>query len=181
MVVGGAWLLLTPIRFGFKYDHRDDQDVIQLRLALGVWPRFTLTIPFRKTVRWSKKAKRRFFQMPRAVQTAMRKTVTRRVVRLLTRPIPSVFRVVEHLDWKTVIGTGDAALTSWAAGALWFVKSTVMARLAHALTFVTAPKLEVTPDYRRACLHMEVACIFRFTIGEIIIAALPWSARRYRG
>lgn len=92
-----------------------------------------------------------------------------------------MLRVIERLEWRTELGTGDAAATSLLAGVLWAIKSTVIGALLREHVFLEAPKIRVVPDYRRVGLAFEIRCIFRFTLGEIILGARGLRAIPPRG
>ena len=100
-----------------------------------------------------------------------------RAFRLL-RP---ALRVIERLEWRTELGTGDAAVTSFLTGALWAVKSTVVGTLAKEHVFLEPPKIRVVPDFRHTRFSWEISCIFRFTLGEIILGARTSRATARRG
>lgn len=111
------------------------------------------------------------------LRTARWVRLARRVYSI-ARPL---FRRIEQLEWRTELGTGDAAATSVLVGGLWALKSTVVSVLSRSHVFVHAPQLLVAPDYNKTRFSLEFRCIFRFTIGDIIVAALKSFARPKRG
>ena len=92
----------------------------------------------------------------------------------------AVFRRIDRLDWATRVGTGDAATTSWLAGLLWGLKSASVSFLSRRVTWLSPPRLSVTPDFDRACFDLDLTCIFRFRIGDVIIAAISYVFGRLR-
>lgn len=93
----------------------------------------------------------------------------------------SQFLRIEELEWRTEIGTGDAAATGLAVGSLWALKSTVVGVLARYHVFLRAPRLAVTPAFDKPRFALEIRCIFRFSLGDIIVAVLKRLVRPKRG
>lgn len=90
-------------------------------------------------------------------------------------------RQCESFSWTTAIGSGDAYVTSLAAGALWGAKGAAIALLSRRLTFSTPPRLLVIPDYETHRFAISLHCIFRFTLGHIIVAIVRRALARWRG
>lgn len=76
----------------------------------------------------------------------------------------------ERLEWSTRIGAGDAAVTGMATGGLWGIKTNVVGLMAKYMRLQQKPKLAIIPDFQNRDLKMELLCILRFRIGNIIIA-----------
>ena len=112
--------------------------------------------------------------MPRAMRWV-------RIAERAYRVVRPAFRRIERLEWRTELGTGDAAATSLLVGGLWALKSTVVGTLSRSCVFLETPRLLVVPDYNKTRLALEIICIFRLTIGDIILAALKSFAHPKRG
>lgn len=89
----------------------------------------------------------------------------------------SFIRVCEHIYWRTCLGTGDAASTAWLVGTLWAVKGAAFSLLRQHVHFVSRPRFVVEPLWNKSAFVLHIDCIFRFRIGEIILA---WVRKRLR-
>lgn len=193
VLLGLASLLVIPIKLGFSLEHQDS--VTDLRLIAGlIGPlQFSVRLPMDPLSKLANPAQpeaesgkqaENGEQTERVEQTLSGKAskgdkkgmsggrslflTSLRVAKLFTATV----RRVERLTWRTVVGTGDAAATSYVTGSLWTFKSILIGWLRRHYTFLTAPVCNVVPDFDRSCLALEVSCIFRFTIGEIIVAVV---------
>ncbi|WP_200759869.1 DUF2953 domain-containing protein [Effusibacillus dendaii] len=87
------------------------------------------------------------------------------------RQLTKVFRVVE-MNWKTDLGTGDAALTGMATGVVWGLKGTLLGIISGLFSFRSQPHLSVYPHFNKELLRTEVDCIIRFWLGQAIVAGI---------
>jgi hypothetical protein len=78
----------------------------------------------------------------------------------------------EVLEWRTHIGLGEASATGAVVGAVWTVKSAIVALLAQYISLYTRPKLDVWPDFQREMLEVHFLCILRLRVGHAIIAVI---------
>ncbi|WP_429160161.1 DUF2953 domain-containing protein [Desulfitispora alkaliphila] len=80
---------------------------------------------------------------------------------------------LKHLLWQSRVGTGDAAETAIATGALLAGKWNLYGIL---IKFIKKPKepvkLDVVPNYNSRDLSLYLDCIFAFRIGHIIITGI---------
>jgi hypothetical protein len=77
------------------------------------------------------------------------------------------------LVWITQIGLEDAAVTGISTGLLWSVKGLVYAvicQLEH--WHISKVELNVIPNFKQKLFEVHLDCIFKFTIGHIIIAGI---------
>lgn len=74
----------------------------------------------------------------------------------------------EKLTWRTGLGTGDAALTSVAAGLLWQLQGQTYAYMQRRLKSMPHPSFRVVPLYDREGLDIELECIFSIRVGNVI-------------
>lgn len=95
-----------------------------------------------------------------------------RVAGAIRRALLQATRRVERFEWKTRITLSDAASRCLGAGALWALKGTLIGLLARGLTFLNPPVIEVDPQDGPPGLGVELSCIFRSNVGEIIVALL---------
>ena len=77
----------------------------------------------------------------------------------------------EELRWHTAVGTGDAASTAVVSGLLWGVKSSCIAFLSQRICLVTAPQLNIRPEYNAAGFSTELVLILRIRHVEIVRSA----------
>lgn len=161
----------VPIRLGIGYGEVPKPGAPGPRfwILIGAGPlkaRFALRRPGGVTTRPdatlpSQDAGERWRQAARAAQRA----------RSAYRLIRPALRVIERFEWRTELGAGDAAATGLLAGALWALKATVVGVLAREHVFLQAPRLDVVPNFRQTRFALEICCIFRFTLGDIILGA----------
>jgi hypothetical protein len=78
----------------------------------------------------------------------------------------------EVLEWRTHIGLGEASATGAVVGAVWTVKSAIVALLAQYISLYARPKLDVWPDFQREMLEIYFLCILRLRVGYAIIAVI---------
>lgn len=79
-------------------------------------------------------------------------------------------RRFERLEWKTHVGTGSAASTALAVGALWSVQGIFLATVSPRFAANQLPDVTVVPHWDDACFDTRFDCIFRMRLGEIILA-----------
>jgi len=167
LAAAALWL---PLRLGFSYRSARGEEAARLVLVLGAGP-LTARIPLggrdgRPAARAPGSARARPGTAPPSGPAAP----IQRVRRILRRLRPAL-RVIERLEWRTELGTGDAAATAVLTGVLWALKSALVGFLARERAFLRRPEIRVLPDYRRTVLAFEISCIFRFTLGDIIRGA----------
>ncbi len=105
------------------------------------------------------------------------------LVRTLTNN-KKLLRVIscDKLVWKTNFGVGEPALTAIVAGNLWLLKTIVYLRLMHSIKLnFKRPIYVVHPDFTNKVFEVDFSCIFRFRIGDIIVAGLFKSFLAQRG
>ncbi|MBS4026749.1 MAG: DUF2953 domain-containing protein [Clostridia bacterium] len=77
------------------------------------------------------------------------------------------------LVWITKIGLDDAAVTGIFTGLLWSVKGivySVICQMEH--RHMGKVELNVIPNFKQKLFEVHLDCIFKFTIGHIIIAGI---------
>lgn len=78
---------------------------------------------------------------------------------------------VKTLQWKTVLGTGDAAITGILIGVIWTIKGMLISILQNHITCEETDIL-VQPNFREQQFMTYVNSIIQIKTGHIIIAAL---------
>ena len=81
-------------------------------------------------------------------------------------------------EWKTRVGVIDAAVTAWAAGALWGIKGGLIGILQSRYEFGLTPYLQVIPTFGQTRFDTALNCIFELRVGHIILAAFNELKRR---
>lgn len=90
-------------------------------------------------------------------------------------------RKCERLDWETRIGTSEAASTALIVGTLWGIKSYAYTVLAREVHFLNPPRFAIHPNWEEAAFKIRILGIFRFRVGEIILAWIGYSVRKWKG
>lgn len=75
-----------------------------------------------------------------------------------------------RLEWVTVVGAGDAALTGLFSGVLWGIKGTVLGVLGQNFSLRTRPLIHVSPDFQREIAETRFLCMIQFRLGHAIFA-----------
>lgn len=90
--------------------------------------------------------------------------------------------VVQRLTIAIELGTGDAALTGLAIGALWSLFGAACSLGARTLRFAPGqPQLLVTPRFDRTALRLRLNCILTLRVGHIIVAGSKLLQVRAKG
>lgn len=166
-------LFFVRFRLKIVYGDRREKGSIGVALSVGGLPYITVSIPIPRPVSRDGITKQQMIGFPKVVKHFMRDRAIFTARRFLSVDPPVLFRTIERLRVKSIIGTGDAASTAIMMGVVWGVKSALVSLLIERIAFIHRPQLEVIPDFDKPCLDFHVDCIFRFTIGEIIHAAWP--------
>jgi hypothetical protein len=95
-------------------------------------------------------------------------------VHALNRIIKKLLKGIrlEQLEWKSAIGTGDAAQTGTLAGISWGVKSNIIGLISNYLTLRAIPRIHIEPLFQEKKLETELKCMIRFRIGYAIFAGI---------
>lgn len=88
----------------------------------------------------------------------------------------------EHFEWKTVLGTEDAALTGELTGMIWVGKELFIRSLKNKINFDTIPLIIVKPVFNKHLFTVDFQCIFTVKLGNVIsvIKEAYWSKRMQR-
>lgn len=78
---------------------------------------------------------------------------------------------VKTLQWKTILGTGDAAITGTLIGVIWAMKGMLISILQNHITCEEAD-IFVQPNFREQRFMTYFNSIIQIKTGHIIIAAL---------
>ncbi|MFC7786945.1 MULTISPECIES: DUF2953 domain-containing protein [unclassified Rossellomorea] len=103
-------------------------------------------------------------------------------VQSLHRIIRSFLKKVklDHVQWKTLFGTGDAASTGTLTGTIWGMKGSIIGILSGYVRLQSMPVIEVTPMFQHAVIQTQFSCIIQFRIGNAILVGFK-ILRYWRG
>ncbi|MET4566981.1 hypothetical protein ACVK1V_003427 [Bacillus subtilis] len=191
ILIGIVLLLRMKIYVVLEYLHADDNDKLTLKItALFGLIRIKKTIPAikvnkedgtvdikQKTESKMKKSSGKKKITQNDVQQSINKIemLLHQVTRL--RKISASFLAHLHitkLEWVTVIGIQDAAVTGVLTGAVWGVKGGIAAMLYDHLDFVNKPVYEVIPSFQVPVSKTHFQCIFFFRFGHAMLAAFKF-------
>lgn len=87
----------------------------------------------------------------------------------------------DHIRWKTVVGTDDAAETATVVGWLWGIKTSITAFLARHIQMNTVPKISIFPHYSGSRLQCHFSCIVVFRLDQAMIVGVRMLVQFLRG
>ncbi|MCY7917070.1 DUF2953 domain-containing protein [Bacillus vallismortis] len=191
ILIGIVLLLRMKMYVAVEYLHADDNDKLTLKItALFGLIRIKKSIPAIKvnkadgTVDMKQKTKSKVKKSSSEkkitfddVQQSIHKIemILHQVKNL--RKINATFLAHLHitkLEWITIVGIQDAAVTGMLTGAVWGVKGGIAAMLYDHLNFVTRPVYEVIPSFQVPVSRTHFQCIFFFRFGHAMLAAFKF-------
>ena len=87
---------------------------------------------------------------------------------------------INKLEWNTVLGTGDAAVTGITIGLLWNVKAIISFVLSSMFSFKNIPDINIIPCFDGAVFSTRIDCILSLKIGHAIIAGVTFLIDKQR-
>lgn len=87
----------------------------------------------------------------------------------------------ERLKCKITYGSEDAAQTGIMVGAFWAVSGLAIKVCKSHLAFLRQPEIRITPSFGKRSFDIDFLCIFRLTVGHVIIASLILLNVKYKG
>ncbi|MCI4137807.1 DUF2953 domain-containing protein [Bacillus vallismortis] len=191
ILIGIVLLLRMKMFVAVEYLHADDNDKLTLKItALFGLIRIQKSIPAIKvnkadgTVDIKQKTKSKVKKSSNEkkityddVQQSIHKIemILHQVKNL--RKISASFLAHLHitkLEWITIVGIQDAAVTGVLTGAVWGVKGGIAAMLYDHLNFVNKPVYEVIPSFQVPVSRTHFQCIFFFRFGHAMLAAFKF-------
>ncbi|MCY7893355.1 DUF2953 domain-containing protein [Bacillus vallismortis] len=191
ILIGIVLLLRMKMFVAVEYLHADDNDKLTLKItALFGLIRIKKSIPAIKvnkadgTVDIKQKTKSKVKKSSNEkkityddVQQSIHKIemILHQVKNL--RKISASFLAHLHitkLEWITIVGIQDAAVTGVLTGAVWGVKGGIAAMLYDHLNFVNKPVYEVIPSFQVPVSRTHFQCIFFFRFGHAMLAAFKF-------
>ncbi len=77
---------------------------------------------------------------------------------------------IKKLEWNSVLGTGDAAVTGIAIGLLWNVKTFFTSVLSSRFKLLSLPQISIVPSFESIIISTRADCILSVKIGHAITA-----------
>ncbi|MFP7233399.1 DUF2953 domain-containing protein [Bacillus subtilis] len=191
ILIGIVLLLRMKIYVAVEYLHADDNDKLTLKVtALFGLIRVNKTIPAIKvnksdgTVDVKQKSKSKVKKSSSKkkitfddVQQSINKIemLVHRVTNLRKTSASILAHLhITKLEWVTVVGVHDAAVTGVLTGAVWGVKGGIAAMLYDHLDFMNKPVYEVIPSFQVPVSKTDFQCIFFFRFGHAMLAAFKF-------
>ena len=183
-----AALMMMKIRIAIEYLHTDDDDRLTFKVRTGFGLlRFKKEIPVIKinqqdmtvdvkeqtnTALKNDKKRRKVGYREVFDNTKQIKKLVEQVINL--QPLIRRFMKRIHitkLEWTSVLGFPDAALTGIVTGGAWSLKAGTMALLHQIFCIDSQPEYEVIPVFNSRSSKTHLTCIFHFRVGHAITAA----------
>ncbi|MCJ8009609.1 DUF2953 domain-containing protein [Lederbergia wuyishanensis] len=79
---------------------------------------------------------------------------------------------ISKLEWRTKIGTGDAALTGAVAGAIWAIKGALISFIRSFLFFKNRPLITVQPNFQGFSAETNIRCMVEMKTGKAMVAGI---------
>jgi len=98
--------------------------------------------------------------------------LVRYYTRLYCRMMNKIVKTMqcEQLQWKTIYGSEDAALTGIGTGILWTIKALLITRLKSHVIVTKKPIISVSPVFGHNSFKVDFQCIFSIRLGNVINA-----------
>ncbi|HWP95798.1 MAG TPA: DUF2953 domain-containing protein [Syntrophomonadaceae bacterium] len=90
------------------------------------------------------------------------------------------FLILKKIEWKTLVGSGDAMKTALASGALWAGKGLLISELSFQ-GHIRDLNILVQPDFYQEIFESRLHCIFKMRIVHIIFVEAYILVQKARG
>ena len=187
-------IIFSNLKIVIDYYHGNDNDDLKINI-IGLWGlfRYKLTVPVIEMSKDSpeliikKKTEKGMAEKDTATDTDTKGYTAEDMIKgikdikTLIEHVSGLYKVVrnflkkvsvDYLEWRSKLGTGDAAYTGMAAGALWTAKGSLVGFISSFMRLKKMPVLTVTPDFQAAVSETSIKCMFRFRIGNAIFAVI---------
>ena len=183
-------LSLTYININFIFHRINDDDHIQINVTILKIIKLKYKIPYidlvfngslrpgikMKSILASKKSKLskkiNIFNIDELKQMYMQ---FKKMKKMYNKVFSFLLSKVKYdsIKWYTKVGLSDAALTAIAVGSLWSFKSILL----HSIYIRFEPgniDINIIPNYNKLIFEIDLNCIIRLKIANIIIAGLKF-------
>jgi len=79
---------------------------------------------------------------------------------------------VKELEWHSVVGVGDAAITGVLTGSIWAVKGSLLGIVSRYMVIKKMPIVTITPNFQFAVSQTAIKCMIQFRIGHAMLAGI---------
>lgn len=183
---------MTKIKVMINYFHAQDDDSLKIEFkALFGLIKYKMDIPVIKidddSAAIVTKEKLKSGQEEKTVKEGRRKMTPDDLIKsfkdfnILLEHVVSLHKIIrrflkkvkiKELEWNTLLGAGDAALTGMLTGAAWTVKSSVIAVISSYFRLQVMPQMTVQPHFQLAVAQTSFKCMLQFRIGHAMVAGI---------
>ncbi|MCY8544832.1 DUF2953 domain-containing protein [Bacillus vallismortis] len=191
ILIGIVLLLRMKMYVAVEYLHADDNDKLTLKItALFGLIRIKKSIPAIKVNKADGSVDIKQKTKSKVKKSSSEKKITFDDVQQSIHKIEMILQQVKNLrkisasflahlhitklEWITIVGIQDAAVTGVLRGAVWGVKGGIAAMLYDHLNFVNKPVYEVIPSFQVPVSRTHFQCIFFFRFGHAMLAAFKF-------
>lgn len=181
-------LSLTYIKIYLVFHRINEDDIIEIKLLIFNLIKFRFRIPYidvilNRCIKPGIKAKGALKSKDKTLSKRKEtlnfdelKIIYEKAVELLRiyeRVIDYILSKIyfESIKWYTEVGLEDAAVTALSTGVLWSIKGSIMSVLSNKVS-INEIQLNVRPNYNKLTFQVELDCIIRIKIANIIIAGI---------
>ncbi|MEH6973825.1 DUF2953 domain-containing protein [Bacillus sp. JJ675] len=185
-LLAAVWFMKIRVSIEYVHTHDDDRLTVKIRTLFGLLhikreipmikvnqKDMTIDVKERMSTAVSKDKKKRKVGFNDVLKSMRQiKNLVEQIRNL--QPVIRKFMKRIHvtkLEWTSVLGLPDAALTGIATGGAWSVKSASMAMLDRFLSFDRRPEYQVIPVFNSPSSKTHLTCIFHFRVGHAITVA----------
>lgn len=183
-------VLVTKIHIFISYYHNGDEDELKVKVTAWKFIKYTIKVPLIKIdedspsniVKEKKKASANIVKDEKKMKITLN-TILEKINKIkdFLEHIVGFYKILKRLlkriditkfEWKTNIGTSDAALTGVLTGVLWSIKGIVLGIASHYMNLSTKPHIEIVPNFQSAISKTRFQCMISFRLGQAIFAGL---------
>jgi len=165
----------------YKFESKDQWATIQMKAVFGLI-RYRIKIPSEKINRQKKQAEHEEKEMNGMVQETGKDGLSSlEPIKQLLPHLDEMYKVLKSIlkklqiiqfEWKSAIGTGNAASTAIACGVGWTLKGNVIGVISHYFTLKVNPDLQITPVFNHFASQTYLRCMIQMRIGHAILAGI---------
>lgn len=183
-----TFIVITKLKIEITYKHDRDNDLLMVRFYAWKVRWYTFKAPLIEVDKNSpsivinKKARSTVGKNKEKVRVTPKSVMRyindmRRILahivdfkRIIIRFLRRVH--IENFEWKSRVGTVDAAMTGKIIGVIWSFKGSLVGLLSHYLQLKQMPNLDVQADFQNNQSKTSFSCMISFRLGHAIIAVL---------
>ena len=162
-----AFILLSRIYITFQFTYKQKKQVVNLSVSL-----YHIRL-FKKEMNIANEQESMFENVNmEKFSLQLQETIH------MIQSLPTIFDLlisrlrICQLNWTTEAGTGEAAKTGMASGALWAVKGILIGFITEKGNVYQKPNIQVIPNYQRRIIQSQMDCIVSIRVGKAMYAFL---------